>query len=324
MIVVTGGAGFIGSALIWGLNKNSYNDILVVDALGSDERWKNLVNLQFYDFVHKADFIVRLERGDFGHAIDGIIHMGACSSTTEKNADFLLENNYEYSKRLAKWCIQRQRRFVYASSAATYGDGTRGFSDEHAGLADLKPLNMYGYSKQLMDLWAFNKGHLKTIAGLKYFNVFGANEYHKEDMRSVVHKAFEQILNGGSVRLFKSYQTEYKDGWQLRDFLYIKDAVAMTLFVYEHGDINGIFNIGTGTARSFYDLVAAVFNALGKEISIDYIKMPESIRDKYQYYTCAEMDKLRRTGFDKPLFSLEEGISDYVKNYLLSSDLYLG
>lgn len=324
MIVITGGAGFIGSALVWGFNQRGYDDILIVDELGCDEKWKNLVNLKFADFVHKDEFIPRLEKGKFSGKIDGILHMGACSSTTEQDADFLLRNNFEYTRQLALWAVEKGKRFVYASSAATYGDGTQGFSDEHSLLPRLKPLNMYAYSKHLFDLWALRNGLLNKIAGIKYFNVFGPNEYHKGDMRSVVHKAFEQIQATGKVRLFKSHIPEYKDGWQLRDFLYIKDAVDMTLFIFEQTDARGIFNVGTGKARSFYDLVVAVFNAMGKEPVIEYFDMPPAIREKYQYFTQAEITKLQNLGYKREATSLEDAISDYVKNYLLTDDPYLG
>jgi ADP-L-glycero-D-manno-heptose 6-epimerase len=323
MIIITGGAGFIGSALIWGLNKHSFDNIIVVDSLGIDEKWKNLVNLKFSDFEDKENFILKLEKGNFGNLIDGIVHMGACSSTTEKDADFLLHNNYEYTKRLALWCIRNNKRFVYASSAATYGDGSKGFSDDHTLLHSLKPLNMYAYSKHLFDLWALRGGLLNQIAGLKYFNVFGPNEYHKGEMRSVIHKAFDQIKETGKVKLFKSHNPKFKDGWQMRDFVYVKDAVNMTLFIYNNHAANGIFNIGTGIARSFYDLAVAVFKAIGVEENIEYIDMPDSIRDKYQYLTQADMTKISHIGYNKKRFSLEEAIDDYVKNYLMTEDPYL-
>ena len=324
MLAVTGAAGFIGSALVWALNQDNYDDILLVDTLQKDERWKNLVNLKFTDFIGKDDFIVRLECGDFDDMLDGILHMGACSSTTETDADFLLTNNYEYSRRLALWSMEQKKRFVYASSAATYGDGSRGFSDNHATLQGLKPLNMYGYSKQLMDLWAYRNNYLDTIAGLKFFNVFGPNEYHKSDMRSVVHKAFGQIMEKGRVNLFKSHRSDYEDGKQLRDFLYVKDAVKMTLFIYSNPEVNGIFNIGTGKARSFADLVIAVFHSMNREPAIDYIDMPETLREKYQYFTQADISKLHNAGYDKEITCLEDGIEDYVTNYLLTDDPHLG
>lgn len=323
MIVVTGGAGFIGSAVVWGLNNQGVDDVLVVDELGTDDKWKNLVKLRFSDYINKADFIEELEDGTFGDTIEGIIHLGACSSTTEKDAEFLMHNNFEYTQRMALWSVENGKRLVYASSAATYGDGSRGFCDEHSSLASLCPLNMYGYSKHLFDLWALKNGLLDKIAGLKYFNVFGPNEYHKDDMRSVVHKAFGQIVGTGKVKLFKSHRGDYEDGYQLRDFLYVKDAVDMTLFVYSTPSVNGILNIGTGKARSFYDLVGATFSAMGRETNIEYIDMPETIREKYQYFTEADIKKIRQAGYTGTIRPLEEAISDYVKNYLVKDDQYL-
>jgi ADP-L-glycero-D-manno-heptose 6-epimerase len=324
MIVVTGGAGFIGSAIVWGLNRKGVDDILVVDVLESDEKWKNLANLRFADYLDRDDFIFNLVEGGLDDSVDGIMHMGSCSSTTESDTGYLMRNNYDYSRRLAQWCLEHEKRYVYASSAATYGDGGKGFSDDHKGIPDLRPLNMYGYSKQLMDLWALRTGAADTIAGIKYFNVYGPNEYHKDDMRSVVHKAFGKIMETGKMQLFRSHRPDFEDGKQLRDFVYVKDAVDMTLFLYDRPDVNGIFNVGTGEARSFHDLVAAVFTATGKEKDIEYIDMPESIRDKYQYFTQAEMDKLRAAGYDKGITSLEDGVGDYVKSYILKDDPYLG
>jgi ADP-L-glycero-D-manno-heptose 6-epimerase len=321
MIVVTGGAGFIGSAIIWELNRRGFDDILVVDTLGTGEKWKNLRHLRFSDFIDKDRFIDELEKDSFGK-IEGIIHMGACTDTKEKDADFLLKNNYEYTKRLAIWAVKKGVRFLYASSAATYGDGSEGFSDDHSLLPKLRPLNMYGYSKHLFDLWALRNGYLEKIAGVKYFNVFGPNEYHKGDMRSVVHKAYEQIVETGKVRLFKSHRPDYRDGWQMRDFLYVKDAVKMTLFLYERHDLNGIFNVGRGEARSFYELVSAVFRAMGKEVNIEYIDMPQELREKYQYFTEADLSKLKGAGYGD-ITPLEDAIEDYVKNYLLTDDPYL-
>jgi ADP-L-glycero-D-manno-heptose 6-epimerase len=322
MIVVTGGVGFIGSAVIWALNRQGRKDILVVDTLGTDERWKNLVNLRFTDFIEKQDFLDQLQKGALNPAISGILHLGACSSTTERDAGFLMRNNHQYTQHLAQWCLEHKKRFVYASSAATYGDGQQGFSDDHAKLETLKPLNMYGYSKHLSDMWALQNGLLDKIAGLKYFNVFGPNEYHKDDMRSVVHKAYCQIHENSQVRLFKSHREGFKDGWQLRDFIYVKDAVAATLGIYENPKANGIFNIGTGQARSFYDLVVATFHAMDLEPYIEYIDMPETIRDKYQYFTQAQTGRLKNLGLDT-MHSLEDAITDYVRNYILKDDPYL-
>ena len=323
MIVVTGGAGFIGSGVVWGLNEQGIGDIMVVDALGQSESWRNLVNVRFADYLERDEFAERLEKGELDRKVEGIIHLGACSATTERDNGFLMRNNCRYTLRLAEWSIQRKKRFVYASSAATYGDGSGGFDDDHEKLQQLRPLNGYGFSKYLFDCWALQRGWLERIAGVKYFNVFGPNEYHKGDMRSVVHKAFGQIRRTGKVRLFKSYRQEYRDGWQLRDFVYVKDAVAMTLFLYNRPKVNGIYNVGTGKARSFYDLAAATFAALGKKVNIELIDMPDELRDKYQYFTEARMEKLRGAGYDKACYSLEEAVSDYVKNYLLSDDPYL-
>jgi len=254
--------------------------------------------------------------------IDTVFHLGACSDTTETNASYLIKNNYEYSKLLAQWATADNIRFIYASSAATYGDGSAGFKDDEEKIENLRPLNMYGYSKQLFDLWARRTDMLKKIAGLKYFNVFGPNEYHKADMRSFCLKAFEQITAAGKVRLFKSYKPEYADGEQLRDFIYVKDAVDMTLFFYDKPQISGLFNIGTGKARTWNDLVKAVFAATGKKPNIEYIEMPKSIRDQYQYYTSADITNLRKAGCDKETTPLEDAIKDYVQNYL-QKDGYL-
>jgi len=320
-IIITGGAGFIGSAIVCEFNSRGIDDILIVDELGKTEKWRNLVNLKFADFVHKDDFISQIEMGQLDN-IDGIIHMGACSDTTQTDADFLLWNNYEYTKILAKWCIEHNKRFVYASSAATYGDGSLGFSDRENIIPNLHPLNIYAYSKQLFDLWALRNGLLDKIAGLKYFNVFGPNEYHKDDMRSVIHKAFEQISSTGKLKLFKSYDAKYSDGGQMRDFVYIEDAVDMTIYLYEHPKINGIFNCGTGNARTFKDLANAVFAAMDKPKNIEYIDMPDNLRDKYQYFTQADMDKIRKIGYSREFTSLENAIADYVKNYLMTDDRY--
>jgi ADP-L-glycero-D-manno-heptose 6-epimerase len=316
MIIVTGGAGFIGSALIAALNKRGIDDILVVDRLGSDSRWKNLVNLRFADYMDKEEFLEMVAGDVVSFSADAVFHLGACSSTTETDVSFLMENNFEYTKQLAQWTTEEGIRFIYASSAATYGDGENGFVDDESKLETLKPLNPYGYSKQLFDLWAKRNGLLEKIVGLKYFNVFGPNEYHKADMRSFVLKAFEQINSTGKVRLFKSHRPDYKDGEQKRDFLYVKDAVDMTLFFYDNPDVYGIYNLGAGTARSWNDLAKAVFAAMGKKPNIEYIDMPDSIRNQYQYFTEADINKLRDIGYDEEITSLEEAVKDYVTQYL--------
>jgi len=322
MIIVTGGAGFIGSAIIAALNKRHISDILVVDELGTGKKWKNLLNLSFTDYIEKDDFLNLVINDKLKSPFEAIFHLGACSDTTENNASYLIKNNYEYSKILARFATSYNKRFIYASSAATYGDGSNGFSDNPENIEKLKPLNKYGYSKHLFDLWANRAGLLKKIAGLKYFNVFGPNEYHKGDMRSFVVKAFEQVKDTGKVRLFKSYKPDYADGEQLRDFIYIKDAVEMTLFFYDNPQINGLFNIGSGRARNWNDLVKAVFAALDKEPNIEYIEMPDSIRGQYQYFTEADLTSLHRAGYDKKISTLEDSIEDYVQNYL-QNELYL-
>jgi ADP-L-glycero-D-manno-heptose 6-epimerase len=243
--------------------------------------------------------------------------MGANSSTTEKDADHLIENNYEYTKSLAQYSIKNNIRFIYASSAATYGDGSLGFDDNENGIQNLRPLNMYGYSKQLFDLWSIRNGLSDKIAGVKYFNVYGPNEYHKGDMRSVVDKAYDQINETGRVKLFMSENPLYKDGEQKRDFIYIKDAVEMTLFFLFNKDKNGIFNVGSGKARTWNALVKSIFNAIGKPINIDYVELPDHLKTKYQYFTEANISKIKKAGYTHSLFSLEDGVTDYVKNYLL-------
>ena len=322
MIIVTGGAGFIGSAIISALNKRQISDVLVVDELACDQKWKNLRNLSFTDYVEKDDFLEMVVKKNLAGPIQAVFHLGACTSTTETNASYLIKNNYEYTKILAQWATDNKIRFIYASSAATYGDGSAGFNDDENKIENLRPLNMYGYSKHLFDLWAHRAGLLKKIVGLKYFNVFGPNEYHKGDMLSFVIKAFEQIKATGKVRLFKSYKSDLKDGEQMRDFIYVKDAVDMTLFFLDNPKTGGLFNIGSGKARTWNDLAAAVFAALGKKPNIEYTDMPESIRNQYQYYTCAEMTKLGKAGYKKKITFLEDAIKDYVQNYL-QKDLYL-
>ncbi len=316
MIIVTGGAGFIGSALIAALNKRGITDILVVDELGADERWKNLRNLSFADYVEKGDFLEMVAEKKIAPPTEAVLHMGACTDTTETNASYLIKNNYEYTKLLAQWATDADIRFIYASSAATYGDGSAGLTDDEEKIENLRPLNMYGYSKHLFDLWARRTGLLGKIVGLKYFNVFGPNEYHKGEMRSFVVKAFEQINARGKVRLFKSYKSEYADGEQMRDFLYVKDAVDMTLFFLDKPNLSGLFNIGTGKARTWNDLVKVACGAMGKLPKIEYIDMPDSIRNQYQYFTEADITKLRQAGYDKEPMSLEDAIVDYVQNYL--------
>ncbi len=317
MIVVTGGAGFIGSALVWRLNQLGRNDIMIVDQLGTDDKWKNLVGLDYEEYSDKDEFLDILLNSGFSFPIDAILHMGANSATTEKDADHLMSNNYRYTQLLADYCIENNTRFVYASSAATYGDGSLGFIDDDSLAAKLRPLNMYGYSKNLFDIYANKRGIIKQIAGVKFFNVFGPNEYHKGDMRSVVVKAFEQIQSTGKVQLFKSLHPDYKDGEQMRDFVYVKDAVEQTLFLMNTPNANGLFNVGTGKARTWIDLVTAIFTALGKNVNIEFIDLPEQLKNKYQYYTQAPTRKIEVAGYSNGVTTLEDAVTDYVVNYLV-------
>ena len=323
MIIVTGGAGFIGSALVAGLNERGIDDILIVDVLGSDNRWMNLRKLKYADYIEADDFFEILVAGQADWNVEAILHMGACSDTTESDATFLANNNYGCTKLLANFAAETGIRFIYASSAATYGDGLKGFADNQDKLNDLVALNMYGYSKHMFDLWAKRAGLLNTIVGLKFFNVFGPNEYHKAHMSSFIIKAFEQINDTGKVGLFKSYHPDYADGCQERDFLYVKDAVDMTLFFLDNPTLAGIYNIGTGQTNNWNDLANATFDAMGKKPNIKYIDMPEKLKDKYQYYTKADISKIRKFGYDKSITTLPDAIKDYVQNYLAKND-YLG
>ncbi|WP_397383302.1 ADP-glyceromanno-heptose 6-epimerase [Prosthecobacter sp.] len=317
-ILITGGAGFIGSALVWELNRRGCENIVVCDRLSSDEKWKNLVPLKFADYIDGNDLLqaVLHSPSKLGH-FDLVLHLGACSATTERDADYLMRNNYEFTKQLCQWSLANQTRFVYASSAATYGDGAHGMDDQMPDIHALRPLNMYGYSKHLFDLHARREGWLPNIVGLKYFNVYGPNEDHKADMRSLVHKACGQILATGKVQLFKSHRPDYKDGEQMRDFLYVKDAIRMTLHLAETPSAGGLFNLGSGAAHTWIELATAIFTALGKEPNIEFIDMPEHLQSKYQYYTCADITKLRGSGFSTEITPLAEAVRDYVQGYLV-------
>lgn len=317
MHIVTGGAGLIGSAIVWGLNKIGIEDILIVDHLGSSDKWKNLRALKFSDYMEKDLFRKLIAENKISSQTDAIIHMGACSSTTETDASYLMDNNFNYTKELALFSIQHNIKFIYASSAATYGDGSRGYSDDEASIEKLSPLNIYGYSKQIFDLWALRKGLFKKITGLKFFNVFGPNELHKGGMRSMVCRSFEQIRENSSIRLFKSSTPSYADGEQKRDFLYVKDAVGMVLFLLEKQNSGGIFNIGSGRAETWNALAEAAFSAMDIKNNIIYIDMPETLKGRYQNYTKAEMQKLYSLGYDKSASSLKEAVKDYILNYLV-------
>lgn len=317
--VVTGGAGLIGSAVIWGINNQNSNDIWLVDQWEDGSlKSRNLEHLDFLRTLGVSEFrdLIRQKNPELSD-IRTIIHLGACSSTTETDEDYLHDNNFLYTKELCEWSLGNDVRFVYASSAATYGDGTMGMDDREDDLDKFEPLNLYGHSKHKFDLLARDEGWLDRITGLKYFNVYGPNEEHKGDMRSVVSKAYEQIDQTGRMTLFRSHRTEYRDGEQKRDFLYVKDAVRMTLWLAGNEQATGLFNLGNGTARTWLDLGNSIFSALGQEPNIEFVDMPEILKDKYQYFTEATIEKLRSCGYRDNLFSLEEAVNDYVTSYLV-------
>jgi len=321
MIVLTGGAGFIGSGFLSKLNQKGITDVLVVDHLGQSQKWKNLVGKDYSYFVNKNTFSLNLSAGVYNPKdIDCIIHMGACTLTTEVDADYVMDNNLNYSMEIAQFAYLNKIRFIYASSAATYGNGENGYSDDV--YDDLKPLNIYGYSKHQFDKWVLANKYDNYFTGLKFFNVFGPNEYHKSDMASMVYKSYHQIKETGMVRLFKSNHTDYKDGEQMRDFIYVKDVVDVIWKIFEDKDISGIFNLGTGLARTWNDLALSVFMALDKKPNIEYIEMPENLKKQYQNFTQADMNKLLDV-VNIDFSSLEDSISDYVINYLENDWQYL-
>ncbi|MGA8614208.1 MAG: ADP-glyceromanno-heptose 6-epimerase [Xanthobacteraceae bacterium] len=325
MLLVTGGAGFIGSNVVASLNEAGRTDIVVNDFLGSDGRWRNLGKRQLADFVPPSDLLQWLD----GRKLDAVVHLGAISSTTATDGDALIETNFRLSLRLLEWCASTRTPFIYASSAATYGDGGEGFSDDYslAALKRLKPMNLYGWSKHLFDQAVIERAARKEKlppqwAGLKFFNVFGPNEYHKGEMMSLVAKRFDEARSGTPVRLFKSHRAGIADGEQKRDFIYVDDAVAVVRWLLDTPTVSGIFNVGTGEARSFRDLITAMFAALGREPAIEYIDMPLSIRDSYQYFTQAETENLRRAGYNAHFTALEEAVRRYVTSYLDRADRY--
>ena len=325
MIIVTGAAGFIGSNLVAGLNETGRDDIVLVDHLGHDAKWRNIAKRCFLDFVFPQDLESRLSSLP---RADAVFHMGGISSTTATDADEIVRTNFQLSARLWDWCARSGTPLIYASSAATYGNGGAGFDDLESAdhLAKLQPLNLYGWSKHAFDRWALARAAAGQAppfwAGLKFFNVFGPNEYHKGDMRSLVAKNFRGIMAGEPVTLFKSHRADFRDGEQLRDFIYVADCAAVMLWMLEHRPHSGLFNLGTGQARSFADLMRATARVLGKEAAIEFRDMPEAIRPNYQYFTQASMQKLRAAGYTRAFHSLEEGVADYVTRFLATDDIY--
>lgn len=313
--IVTGGAGFIGSNLVRALNERGHENIIVVDHLNHPDKQRNLDRLSFASYWDKVVFRELLRDGKIP-AVTAVFHIGACSSTTERDEAYLADNNYQYTRDLCEWALEHDARFIYASSAATYGDGSQGYVDSDQVALGLKPLNGYGRSKQMFDRWAIESGTINRIVGLKYFNVYGPGEDHKGDMRSLVNKAYSQMMSEGVIRLFKSYRPEYADGEQVRDFVYVDDAVGVTLYFFDHPELTGLYNCGTGQTRSWVDLAKALFAAVSKEPRIEFIDMPDEIRDKYQYHTQADLTKLRAAGYTAPFTSIEDGVKRYVETHL--------
>ena len=324
MYVVTGAAGFIGSACIWRLNQAGIDEILAVDSVADDgAEPKNLRHLRYCSLVDKRLFIEQVRSRSLAEPVTAVIHMGACSSTTESNWEYLLENNVRYTCDLAEYCLEQGARYIYASSGATYGDGSQGFSDDDAATRTLRPLNLYGQSKQDVDLWALDTGAATRMVGLKFFNVFGPNEYHKGGMTSFAYRAFGQFQSEGKVRLFRSDHPDFRDGVQRRDFVYVKDCVEVIHWLLAHPEVNGLYNVGTGQARTWNDLAAAVAAAMEVDLKIDYVDMPAELRGRYQYHTLADTAKLRAAGYELPFSSLEEAVADYIRNYLAQPVPYL-
>jgi ADP-L-glycero-D-manno-heptose 6-epimerase len=316
-IIVTGSAGFIGSAVVEALNARGREDLLLVDRLDHDEKEHNVSHLKYEQLIDGNEFRSNLAQGLYDDQdIEAIFHLAAITSTTEKNWELFEDVNINFSQEIIRWCVDRKVRCVYVSSGATYGDGTNGYSDNHDLFNTLKPLNDYGKSKLDVDIWARDAGYLDDVVGIRYFNVFGPNEYHKGDMRSVIAKKFDQMQTEGTIELFKSNNPSYGDGEQKRDFVYVKDAVEATLFFLSNKEVGGVFNIGTGTARTWNAVAKSMFNAVGKEPNIKYVDMPDVLKGQYQDFTQADITKLRDAGFEMPFMRLEDAISEYVKDYL--------
>jgi ADP-L-glycero-D-manno-heptose 6-epimerase len=324
MIVITGAAGFIGSVLAWKLNALGRTDLLLVDQRArNSSKWENMKKRRYEIYLESDEFLRQLEKAGFHGKISAMFHLGACSDTTEMDRDFLQKNNTEYTERLADWAIKNNVYFAYASSAATYGDGELGFSDADNLTPKLKSLNPYGQSKLDFDNWVLRHGFQNKITGFRYFNVYGPNEYHKNSMRSLADKGFHEAQSTGKLRLFKSYKNEYPDGGQKRDFIYVKDVVNAMIWFYQNPKVKGILNLGTGKAQSWNELAAALFKALGKPANIEYVDMPENLKNQYQYFTEADLTKLRNAGCPTTFRNLEEGVGDYVQRHLTLKDPYL-
>jgi ADP-L-glycero-D-manno-heptose 6-epimerase len=321
MIVVTGAAGFIASALLTRLNQDRYFDVVLVDDFSHAVKNKNFEGKRYHSLVDRKEFAQWLRQNE--DQVDFVFHLGARTDTTEFNTAIFDELNLHYSQEIWKICTEFAIPLVYASSAATYGNGELGYRDDHSIIPSLKPLNPYGDSKNDFDKWVLQQENAPFFwAGLKFFNVYGPNEYHKGRMASVVMHAFQQIEQTGGMKLFRSHHPDYKDGGQMRDFVYVKDVAEVCLFLMHHRKNSAIYNLGSGTARTFNDLVKATFEAMNKSVHIEFIDTPIDIRDKYQYFTEADMSKLRSIGFERPFHSLEEGVHDYVKHYLLEKKAY--
>jgi ADP-L-glycero-D-manno-heptose 6-epimerase len=310
-IILTGGAGFIGSCFLEYLNKKGIKDIVLVDHI-NDKKEKNIKSKKFEIYYEKSEFIQKVKKKKFDKNFDFLIHLGACTNTRENNVEYILKNNFIYSKTLAFFCLENGIEFIYASSASTYGKEEKNFSDCEDNIENLVPANLYGLSKNIFDIWVVsNKFHNKFV-GLKFFNVYGFNEEHKGEMRSVISKGYDQIKQEGRIKLFKSYRKEYKDGEQKRDFVYVMDVCDVIWFFMENKNKKGIFNVGTGKARSFNEVAELLFKYLGKKEKIEYIDMPDDIKESYQYFTEANIEKLRNAGYKKNFMTLEEGLKEFL------------
>ncbi|MBI3255654.1 MAG: ADP-glyceromanno-heptose 6-epimerase [Candidatus Andersenbacteria bacterium] len=318
MYIVTGAAGFIGSTFVWALNKRGIFDILMVDTVDHDEKEHNVAELRYEELVSGDEFRTKLAAGDYDSAdVKAIIHMGAISATTEKSWEKLKRENVEFTQEIIRWCADRGVRCLYASSGQVYGDGELGYSDDHDLFDQFKTITLYGKSKLDVDIWARDGGYLDKVVGLRFFNVFGPNEWHKEHMRSVINKQWDAVAKDEPMKLFKSDVPKFADGGQMRDFVYVKDAVDASLWFLDNPEVNGVFNIGTGIARTWNDVAKAMFTAAGKKPKIEYVDIPDVLKGHYQSYTLADTTKLKAVGYKKPFSSLEDSITDYVQHYLM-------